>query len=140
MFSKLKTITISVICLLALGLTADCKKDADSQDETTAVLVLAAAALSQRPAYSFSCNRSGSGFCENVYGTVSGMSQTDCVNASGTVQTTRCTATSNVGMCTYSATSTRYLEKVYYTPTFSAGTAATNCSAAVGTFASSYTQ
>lgn len=139
MNQRLSFITIIAICMLALG-TLECKKEDSAEEEASAVLLLAAAAVNQRPAYSFSCNRSGSGFCENVYGPVSGMTQTDCVNASGTVQTTRCTGSNNVGMCTYLATSTRYLEKVYYTPTFSAGTAASNCSTALGTFASTYTQ
>lgn len=139
MIFRRNMVSIFSICLLGLAML-ECKNKDESEEEASAVLLLAAAALTQRPAYSFSCNRSGSGFCENIYGTVSGMSQTDCVSLGGTVQTTRCTATSNVGMCTHSATSTRYLEKVYYSGTFTAGTAASNCTSNVGTFSSTYTQ
>lgn len=139
MLSKPTTITITVICLLVLGLPA-CKKEDDSQDETTAVLVLAAAALSQRPAFSFACNKSGTlGSCENNYGNTS-QTQAQCVSAGGTVQTSKCSSSTSVGACTHTAATTSYVEKVYYSSNFTAGTAASNCTVLLGTFASTYTQ
>ena len=136
MIFKSRTITITVICLLTLGIL-DCKKKDESEDESLAVLLIAASALTQRGAFSFSCNLAAGGICRNNYGNT-GNTQASCVSASGTVSTSKCTAASSVGAC--SQGSSAVVETVYYTGTFNASSAATNCSGLGGTYASTYTQ
>lgn len=148
----------SMFAVFVLGMSIACTTNSstDSNKDEMAMVALAAVATATRNAssstFTGSCNSIATGgawkdLCGeyNSWSSSSTMSS-DCSGTAGTFSTTaRCTTSNYVGTCTYTnrigmtltagnapAGSTMVIK--FYSPTYSAGTAQSNCNAGGGTF------
>jgi hypothetical protein len=80
------------------------------------------------------------GTCVNYNGSAISSSavQNACTSVSGTYSSSKCTTSTNVGVCTVSSGSTTETAVIYYSAFFNSTTAQATCTAMGGTWSSTY--
>ncbi len=137
------------ISLVTLGLLAACENpESDQQvfgDPSTPEGLALQIVLGQiaRPVFYQAYNyQTALGYCRNNYKIpLLDFSSTDAncqSDANCTVQTSKCTQNVSVGSCTQSSGLESRAEDVYYSPTYTAASAAAACANLNGSFSASY--